>query len=59
MGDDLRGNGFVKKIYLMENLNASSGELILIYTHKLKYERNARLNNEAHLTKLLHEEFKN
>lgn len=30
MGDDLRGSGSVKKIYLVENLNSSSGELILI-----------------------------
>lgn len=34
----------------MENLNTSSGELILIYTRKLNYERKARLNNEAQLT---------
>lgn len=58
MGDDLRSSGFVKT-YLMGNLNACSGELILIYTRKLNYERNARLNIEAQLTKLLREEFKN
>lgn len=53
MGDDLWGSAFVKYVYiyvcvyLMENLNTSSGELILIYTRKLNYERKARLNNEA------------